>query len=94
MAVQPKPEIEQFIQALNESSQRSRTMLIALIFASILSFIALINSLKAEWNWYKSRIEVQRTALEWFRFPDDEKCSSPRDTSSVIKYNYLDKEQE
>lgn len=71
-----KPEIEHFINALNDSSQRSRTMLIGIIFASMLSFIALINSMKPDWSWFQSRIAIRKTALEWFVFPDEKLTDS------------------
>lgn len=80
-----KPEIEHFINALNDSSQRSRTMLIGIIFASILSFIALINSFKPDWNWFQSRIAVRKVALEWFLFPDEK----PADSLSVVTKDSL-----
>lgn len=66
-----KPEIEHFINALNDSSQRSRTMLIGIIFTSILSSIALANSMKTDWSWYQSRVAVRKTAIERFVFPDE-----------------------
>ncbi len=63
-----KPEIEQFIEAFNASSTRTRTLLIGLLFASILSFIAVIDSMH---SWYGSRIEIRQVALQWFNFPED-----------------------
>ncbi len=64
-------------------------MLIAIIFASILSSIALINSLKSDWNWFQSRVAVRKTAMEWFMFPDEaqtDSCSiEHRDTLSNEK---------
>lgn len=68
-ASEAKPEIEHFINALNDSSQRSRTMLIGIIFTSILSSIALVNSMGS--GWYQSRVTVRKMAMEQFLFPDD-----------------------
>lgn len=68
-----KPEIEQFIGAFNVSSNRTRTLLIGLLFASILAFIALLDSLVPLFSWYSSRIAIQHVALQWFVFPEDHK---------------------
>ena len=66
-----KPEVEQFIQAFNTSSIRTRTLLIGLLFASILAFIALLDSFVPFLSWYSSRIEIRQVALEWFIFPEE-----------------------
>ncbi|GAB4488297.1 MAG: hypothetical protein OHK0019_04410 [Saprospiraceae bacterium] len=59
-------------------------MLIGIIFASILSAIALINSLRTDWNWFQSRMIVRKTALDWFLFPDDDPKQRPAQSFTTI----------
>lgn len=67
----PLFQIERFIEAVNEDSQRSRSLMVALIFAALLVSIALVNSFKQQFSWYKSRIGIKKVAQEWMVFPDD-----------------------
>jgi hypothetical protein len=64
-------EIKNFLEALNDSSSRSRSIFLVMIFSSLLILMALVNSLKPEYNWYKSRSEVIKTAARYLIFPTD-----------------------
>lgn len=60
---------DQLLKAVDESSRRSRSILLLLTFTSFLVLMALINSLLPKFNWFKSKIEIKKDIVNYIILP-------------------------
>lgn len=60
-----------FLEAVEKASIRSRKILILMIFSSLLILMALVNSIDPKYNWFISRFEIVENAAKYFYFDDD-----------------------
>jgi hypothetical protein len=78
---------ERLLKAVEESSKRSRTVLLIMTFSALIVGISLVNSFKPEYNWYSSKLQLHKDILNHFYIPSD--FSNQRKTDSIV-YNLSD----
>lgn len=74
--------IEHFLKAVDDSSRRSRNILLILAFSSLLVLMALINSVMPQYNWYKSKLELNKTVLNFVIFGQEYFTDTPKSKQS------------
>jgi len=66
-------DFDEFIDAAADGSQRSRNIMSLMMTAAFIAALGWFNSLKPEFNWYRSRIQAMENAYHWVRFSNDGK---------------------
>lgn len=64
-------ELDHFLSAVNNASERSRNIFLIIIFSSLLILMAIVNALKPEWSWYGSRFQLKKDIATFIIFPEE-----------------------
>lgn len=78
---------EHFLDIVGDASRRSRQFLLLLVFSGILIFIAVANSFVPKYNWFTSRIQIQKNINRFILFNDENNASRVKSLSEFIIEN-------
>lgn len=86
-------KFELFIDEVEKSAFRSRSILSTILTATFLAALAVYNSLPPEYNWLQSRLYSLERAAQWVAFPDELNVSTfdcPTCPSAIPSDNKLE----
>lgn len=85
---------EHFLEAVDDAAQRSRRLLVIIVFTSIIILMALINSFLPKYNWYASKSLIYRDIIQYIYFPSNSNLSEiERNSVTLEKYIFLNEKK-
>lgn len=79
--------IEHFLDIVGDASKRSRQFLLLLIFSGILVLMAVVNSFIPKYNWFASRIQIQKNILKYITFEKNDSAFHSLSTFIIVNEN-------